>query len=85
MRVLKIVGASLVLVVLVPLVTGLLLKGLAPDIPPPGKLVDVGGHRLHIYCTGSQRDMPPVLIEYTYWSSSLPVTNMPRRTSGEPQ
>ncbi len=61
--VLKIVGGLLALVVLGPLLTGLMLKGFAPDIPPPGKLVDVGGHRLHIYCMGSQRDVPPVLIE----------------------
>ena len=24
--------------------------------PPPGRLVDVGGHRLHIWCTGSGPD-----------------------------
>lgn len=61
--VLKVVGGLLALVVLVPLLTGLILKALTPDIPPPGKLVDVGRHRLHIYCMGSRRDVPPVLIE----------------------
>ena len=29
--------------------------------PPPGRLVDVGGHRLHIYCTGS--GSPTVVLE----------------------
>src|SRR5262245_38847950 len=29
--------------------------------PPPGKLVDVGGHRLHIWCSGS--GAPTVLLE----------------------
>src|SRR5512140_1944623 len=29
--------------------------------PPPGKLVDVGGHRLHIYCTGT--GSPTVVID----------------------
>jgi hypothetical protein len=29
--------------------------------PPPGKLVDVGGRRLHIYCTGS--GSPTVVFE----------------------
>jgi pimeloyl-ACP methyl ester carboxylesterase len=29
--------------------------------PPPGQLVDVGGHRLHIYCTGS--GSPTVVID----------------------
>ncbi len=29
--------------------------------PPPGKLVDVGGHRLHVYCTGA--GSPTVILE----------------------
>lgn len=29
--------------------------------PPPGRLVDVGGHRLHIWCTGS--GTPSVILE----------------------
>jgi pimeloyl-ACP methyl ester carboxylesterase len=29
--------------------------------PPPGRLVDVGGHRLHIWCTGS--GVPTVLLD----------------------
>jgi len=29
--------------------------------PPPGRLVDVGGHRLHIWCTGA--GSPPVVLE----------------------
>jgi len=32
--------------------------------PPPGRLVDVGGHRLHIWCTGSvQSGTPAVLFD----------------------
>jgi pimeloyl-ACP methyl ester carboxylesterase len=30
-------------------------------VPPPGRLVDVGGHRLHIWCTG--RGDTPVVLE----------------------
>jgi pimeloyl-ACP methyl ester carboxylesterase len=33
----------------------------AQEYPPPGQLVDVGGHRLHINCTGS--GSPTVVIE----------------------
>jgi pimeloyl-ACP methyl ester carboxylesterase len=62
-RALKVVGVLLGLAVLGPLLTGLIMKGLAADVPPPGKLVDVGEHRLHIYCLGSQRGSPAVLIE----------------------
>lgn len=29
--------------------------------PPPGRLVDIGGYRLHLYCTGS--GSPTVVIE----------------------
>ena len=29
--------------------------------PPPGRLVDVGGHRLHIWCSGD--GIPPVILE----------------------
>lgn len=60
---LKIVGGLLGLVILVPLLTGLIMKGIGPAVPPPGKLVDVGGHKLHIYCEGSLHGSPPVLIE----------------------
>ena len=33
----------------------------AKTYPPPGQLVDVGGHRLHINCTGT--GSPTVIIE----------------------
>jgi pimeloyl-ACP methyl ester carboxylesterase len=44
--------------------------------PPPGKLVDVGGHRLHLYCTGAGN--PTVVLEAMsagwslYWSTVQP-------------
>jgi len=60
---LKVLGGLLALVILGPLLTGLIMKGLAPAVAPPGKLVDVGGHKLHIHCSGSLRGAPPVLIE----------------------
>jgi pimeloyl-ACP methyl ester carboxylesterase len=30
--------------------------------PPPGRLIDVGGYRLHLYCTG--QGSPTVVLEY---------------------
>jgi pimeloyl-ACP methyl ester carboxylesterase len=33
----------------------------ARTYPMPGQLVDVGGHRLHLYCTGS--GSPTVVLE----------------------
>jgi hypothetical protein len=62
-------------------VTGALyqLAGTAIDsrkYPPPGKSVDVGGYRLHLYCTGA--GSPAVLLDTAntgwslYWSTVQP-------------
>jgi pimeloyl-ACP methyl ester carboxylesterase len=32
----------------------------APPYPPPGQMVDVGGHRVHLYCTGE--GSPTVMV-----------------------
>jgi len=37
--------------------------------PPPGQLVDVGGHRLHIWCTGAGE--PSVILETGLGGSSV--------------
>ena len=34
----------------------------SPPFPPPGKLVDVGGWRLHLNCTGEARASQPTVI-----------------------
>ena len=39
------------------------------ETPPPGRLVDIGGHRLHIWCTGAGD--PPVLLETGLGGSSV--------------
>jgi hypothetical protein len=65
---------------LVTAVVGLMLLGAvyesraeAADVrsyPPPGQLVDVGGYRLHIHCTGT--GSPTVVIDAGWgdWSAS---------------
>jgi len=55
----KVVGVLLALM----LVTGLSFRLLAPKPQPPGKLVDVGGFKLHINSAGEQTDQPTVVIE----------------------
>ena len=60
-----------VLLGLLVLVGGLVLTGLIyqatatvvdeSNYPPPGQLVDVGGHKLHIYCTGA--GSPTVILD----------------------
>jgi len=56
-------------------ISGMLYQHLATKIdqrryPPPGKLIDVGGHSLHINCTG-QGDGPTVILEAGGSCSSL--------------
>lgn len=64
-------------------VVGLLYQRLAERIdalrfPPPGKLVDVGGYRLHLYCMGKAGQSPTVILEaglgstYLDWSRVQP-------------
>src|SRR5690349_21478847 len=31
------------------------------EYPPPGRLIDIGGYRLHLYCAG--KGSPPVILE----------------------
>lgn len=55
-------------------IAGMLLD--RQQYPPPGRMVDVGGHRLHVYCMGS--GSPTVILEAaapgwsTYWSTVQP-------------
>jgi pimeloyl-ACP methyl ester carboxylesterase len=61
------------------LITLLVLAGLifqaigsardARRFPPPGQLVDVGGHRLHIYCMGE--GTPAIVMDSGFPASSL--------------
>jgi pimeloyl-ACP methyl ester carboxylesterase len=51
----------------------------ASSYPPPGKLLDVGGYRVHLYCTGTVRSgSPTVILEAgnggtaLYWSKVQP-------------
>ncbi len=48
--------------------------------PPPGALVDVGGHRLHVHCAG--RGSPVVLLESGIAASSLSWSLVQPRIAG---
>jgi pimeloyl-ACP methyl ester carboxylesterase len=41
------------------------------QFPAPGKLIDVGGYRLHLYCTGNASEGPTVILESGLGASSL--------------
>jgi len=61
------VGALLVLAGLISQEIGSARE--ARRFPPPGRMVDVGGHRLHICCTG--RGSPTVVMDSGFPGSSL--------------
>ena len=49
----------------VALVLGLAVQaqeGSPPPLPPPGKLIDIGGWRLHLNCTGTRSAQAPLVI-----------------------
>ena len=81
-----------VVVILVLIVAGSIYESAAEaaDLqayPPPGQMVDVGGYRLHIKCTGT--GSPTVVVEAGYggtsaswgWSSPARVRRRSRRRS----
>jgi hypothetical protein len=41
------------------------------NYPPPGKMVDVGGYRLHIKCSGKDAHGPTVVLEAGLGCNSL--------------
>jgi pimeloyl-ACP methyl ester carboxylesterase len=36
----------------------------AKQFPAPGQMIDVGGYKLHIYCTGPETDQPTVILDH---------------------
>ncbi len=70
----KRVLVGLVVLLVVAVLAGIAYERLATrrDLaatPPPGRLVDVGGHRLHLWCTGE--GSPSVILETGLGGSSV--------------
>src|SRR4029077_8489350 len=55
------VGRTLLRILVLSLGTPLALTATSSGPKPPGKLVDLGGHRLHVNCSG--RGSPTVIVE----------------------
>jgi len=58
--------SRLLLVIVMFLGVSLVERSMAqkpPSGPPPGVLVDLGGHKLHIRCVGPSRGKPTVILE----------------------
>ncbi|PIB27872.1 alpha/beta hydrolase [Maribacter sp. 4G9] len=74
-KVLKWVGISIASLFLLIIIAGLVLRLFGNKPQPPGKLVDVGGFKLHINSTGERNNKPTLVIEagagahseYYYW------------------
>jgi pimeloyl-ACP methyl ester carboxylesterase len=48
-----------------PLILGLAVQaqeGTPPPLPPPGKLIDIGGWKVHLNCTGTRSAQAPLVI-----------------------
>ena len=77
LKVLKWIGISIGSLLLLLILAGLCLRLFSSDPKPPGKLVDVGGFKLHINSTGKRNSKPTLVIEagsgghseYYYWLS----------------
>lgn len=56
-------GITVGTLLLLPLLIGLFTRLFMADVPPPGKLYDVGGFNLHMHCEGERNDLPAVIVE----------------------
>lgn len=76
-KVLKWMGLSIGSIIALILMVGLISRLFVPKPQPPGKLVDVGGFKLHINSTGEKNNKPTLVIEsgagapgeYYHWLS----------------
>ncbi|MBM7649127.1 pimeloyl-ACP methyl ester carboxylesterase [Bacillus ectoiniformans] len=65
---LKLVGITLIIIILLTLVLGFLFeytsyKNVKSNYPPDGEMIDVGSREIHINIKGNKTSLPPVLIE----------------------
>ena len=68
MRLFKWIGTGLLGTILFFLAAGAITELLLESrelatYPPPGRMVDIGGHQLHIQCDGPARASPTVILE----------------------
>lgn len=50
------------LLILSPIAAQAQAASSSPPLPPPGRLIDLGGWRLHLHCTGGARASQPTVI-----------------------
>ncbi|MEO0572596.1 MAG: alpha/beta hydrolase [Bacteroidota bacterium] len=78
-NILKWTGVSLGSLLLLLILAGLISRLFSPEPKPPGRLVDVGGFKLHINAVGAKNHKPTLVIEsgagapseYYYWLGEL--------------
>lgn len=77
LKVLKWIGVSILSLLVIIVLLALVSRLFSPKPQPPGKLVDVGGFKLHINSTGKPSNKPTLVIEagagapgeYYHWLS----------------
>lgn len=62
-KVLKWLGLSIAIIIALVLLTGLCFRLFTPKPQAPGKLVDIGGFKLHINSTGKKSTLPTLVLE----------------------
>src|SRR5688500_3639425 len=55
-------GLAVILLVRPPAVARRQDATTSPPLPPPGRLIDLGGWRVHLHCTGEVRPSQPTVI-----------------------
>lgn len=65
MKIIRIISIAMLIVLILALgtlIAGVIAKSnLAKQYPPPGQMVDVGGYKMHIHCTG--QGSPTVILD----------------------
>ena len=77
LKILKWIGLSITSLLLLLILVGLGFRLFRDRPVPPGKLVDIGGFKLHVHSTGEKNDKPTLVIEagaaghseYYHWLS----------------
>ncbi len=63
LKILKWIGLSIASLLLLIILVGLCFRLFSAKPEPPGKLVDIGGFKLHINSTGERNNRPTLVIE----------------------
>ncbi|WP_332634695.1 alpha/beta fold hydrolase [Halalkalibacter flavus] len=89
-RMLKLLGMTLITIILLTLVSGFLYeyisyKNVKSNYPPDGQMIDVGGREIHMNIKGTKTSLPPVVIETGTGNWSYDWSNIQKELSKHTQ